>query len=225
MKIELKNQIIIAAVIGLALIIGMGWFLVKPRLDELGIVREEIDTAQQDNISALTRLNILKSMQSQSPQIELALLKSKKEVPDSMEYPTLLADIPAFLEENKVEWTWDKLLIAPPPALTAPNAMPTQVPILKQSMTTSVEMQVQDSYVGLINFFEKVRKYPRYLRITSFSINPPKKPEGSESESATESDTAYEGLLEAFFVLDAYQYRETTVSPSTIVGETNGGGS
>ena len=167
-----RATIAIAAVAGLAVLIG-GWFLlIQPTRSSIAKTKSETATQEQSNQSAQLELQSMRSIAKNLPaeQAELAALQEK--VPNEVELPSILRSMQALAKTSGVTL----LTIAPTTPSPLSNAPGISV--------VNISMSVVGGYAEVEQFDSALEGLQRTFLVSGFSLT------GSGTTTATTSGSS-----------------------------------
>jgi Tfp pilus assembly protein PilO len=153
-------QLMIAAIVGIALVaLAVVAFLIFPIFTQLADLDAQKTAADQQVQQANALLGQLEQAKQRASSTQAELLKIGTEMPDSPQLPTLIMELQDIGNASGVEYV--NLAPQPPSPIAAKNY--TEV---------VVNVGVRGSWADLLDYFRRVNKSTRLLRIVNVSITP-----------------------------------------------------
>jgi Tfp pilus assembly protein PilO len=196
--VKLRPPIVVGIVAGLASL-GLVLFLLLPKVRQVSDAKEELRTAQDQEIALRSQLRALQDAQAQAPETEKELRALEAKVPPTADLPGLFRLLQATADRAAVDF----FQFSPGSPSGDPSAGFSIIPS---------QITVTGTYFSLQEFLYRLESLPRASKVVSVSITP-----GSEGESAT----AQGSRLQMQIAVEFYT-TDTSAGPGSVPGP--GGG-
>jgi type IV pilus assembly protein PilO len=139
------------------LLLGVGWFSIYPKWEEIGSLEETLASARVELEKAKKNASELNEWRSRMMEKEAEYKTVMQQLPESAEIPTLLAGISQAGKDAGLEF----LLFQP--KNEDPKEFFAEIP---------VDINISGSYHQVAMFFEKVSNLPRIVNIRDVKMTP-----------------------------------------------------
>jgi type IV pilus assembly protein PilO len=155
MKLPLSRKIIILAVVNIAIIGGLYWFLIGPKYDEIGKLKNDLSSLQSKLDENRTIASDIPRYLKEKEEMEARLNAAVAQLPNEKEIPDLIDSISRAGEKAGL-----KILVFRPSRETS-RGFYAEVP---------VNMSVEGRFESLYDFSAKVGSLPRIVNIENMNI-------------------------------------------------------
>jgi Tfp pilus assembly protein PilO len=203
MKIGPREQLIIAGVAIVVVVVALGALLVWPKYQELGALDGQISAAQVEVDSAKALLTTREASKNRAVETDARWLRLANLVPDGPDLPSLIVEL------QDAAFTSGVQLIAVTPS--PPNATTTYYSI-------PVQLQVLGTWADTVDFLQRAAKLDRGIRIVESSSSRTDNTEQATRENQTIPDYAEltNIKLEAYMIPSSAP--SSTTAPTSTVG-------
>lgn len=202
------RPVLIAAGVSAALAILMLVFLVLPKMGEVSKAREDLQAAQDEEITLQTQLRALQDAQAQAEQTEREIRALEAKVPPTADLPGLFRLLQSAADRAGVDF----FQFSP----GTPTADPSG-----QFSTIAGQIVVTGDYFMLQEFLYRLETLPRAAKVISVSIAPGG---GGETGGATLSSEQLQMQLSVeFYTTDASAGPGSIPGPSETAAPTTEG--
>jgi Tfp pilus assembly protein PilO len=201
MKIGPREQIILAIVAVVVVIVGIGAFLVWPQIQQLGQLDGKIATAQDDVNSAKQLYAVRVESKNRAAETDAKWLRQSNLVPEGPDLPSLIVELQDAAFSSGVQ------LIAVTPS--TPTGSPTYY-------TIPITMQVIGTWSDTVDYLQRLLKLNRGLRIVQSSSVRTDNTAQATHENSTLPDYALltNITVEAYMIPAAGSSATTTPAPA-----------
>ena len=201
MKIGPREQIILAIVAVVVVIVGIGAFLVWPQIQQLSDLDGKISSAQQDVNSARQLYAVRVQSKNRAAETDAKWLRQSNLVPEGPDLPSLIVELQDTAFSSGVQ------LIAVTPS--TPSGTQTYY-------TIPISMQVIGTWSDTVDYLQRLLKLNRGLRIVQSSSVRTSNTEQANHENATLPDYALltNITLEAYMIPAAPSSSASTPTPA-----------
>lgn len=196
---------LIAGAIAAVLVVVSVALLVLPKMGEVGETRDELETAQDEEISLEVELRALQDAQAAAPQTEREIALIEDQVPPTSDLPALFRLLQGAADRSAVDFF----------------SFSPGTPVLDASGTFSViasQITVTGGYFALDEFLFLMETLPRAAKVTSITVAPQETAaqETTPVAAATSPSQLQMQMTVEFFTTDA------SAGPGSIPGPTEG---
>ena len=156
LKLPTKQKIAILVAVVVIEAAALGWFLVKPKVEEYQSLKAELAKLQAEVDEKTKIANNLPKLQKEYDQLNQELALALTELPNSKEIPSLLTSITSLGKNAGLDFLVFK------PKGEIPKDFYAEVP---------VDITVSGSYYSVANFFAAVANLPRIVNITNVAFS------------------------------------------------------
>jgi len=187
---------IIAAVASGVVALALIMFLVLPKMDEVAQTRDEVQKAQDQEITLQAQLRALQDAQAAAPETEQEIEQLDKEVPPTADLPGLFLLLQSAADRSAVDF----FQFSP------------GTPALDASGTFSViagQITVTGGYFSVDEFIYNLETLERAAKVTSVTLSPSA---GGSSETGTAVISTSSGRISAQLSVNFYT-TDTSAGP------------
>jgi type IV pilus assembly protein PilO len=198
MNLSARNQIIIAVAIILVLAVAFTFLGILPMFRQAGEVDAQILTANSDLQAAQALVARRQSAKANSAQNEVELMRIANQVPDSPQLPTVIIELQDVANAAGLLFPQITVGALSPGAPSVEGQTP-------EYSKLSITLLVQGDWADVIEFYRKLDKLDRGVRVTNstFSYVP-------------ESETS-DAYVNANIVLEVYVMTSASSTPPPAV--------
>ncbi|MBW3663972.1 MAG: type 4a pilus biogenesis protein PilO [Actinobacteria bacterium] len=149
-----RQAVLVAVLVTALVVVAYYLFLLKPKMDEVGEVEEEIATVQQQEAQLRSRLASLEEVRARAPEIEAAIAATTAVLPTEPNLPAALRQLQLAADEAGAR------------LITVAPARPAQVEGADFGVI-NVSVSVEGGYFQIVDFFRRVEDpsiSPRAIR-------------------------------------------------------------
>lgn len=191
---------IIAGAVAALLVVLAVFVLVLPKMGEVGEVRDELEAAENQEITLEAELRSLQQAQAAAPETEREIARIEEQVPPTADLPALFRLLQGAADRSAVDFF----------------SFSPGTPVADASGGFSVvasQVTVTGGYFALDEFLFSLETLPRAAKVTSITVAPQGTPEGETAVPTTTSQLQMQMTVE-FFTTDA------SAGPGSIPGPT-----
>jgi Tfp pilus assembly protein PilO len=175
--------------------------LVLPKMGQVGERQDDLEAAENEEITLQVQLRALQDAQAQAPETERQIAEIEGQVPPTADLPTLFRLLQGAADRSAVDF------FSFSPGSPLPDATGSF-----STITSSVT--VSGSYFAIDEFLFLMETLPRAARVTSIAIAP-----GAEAGTATVGSST----LDLQMTVDFYT-TDISAGPGSLPGPTEGAG-
>lgn len=144
----MSRQAILLSILAAVLVV-VAWFFLffQPKNDEIAEIEEQIDQVQQEQQRLENRIEELREVRSEAPEIEARLAAAESVIPRDPALPSALRQLQLAADDSGVE------LVSVGPSAPAPAQGEDVPPGLAQ---LSLSVQIQGGYFQIVDFLRRV---------------------------------------------------------------------
>ena len=174
--------------------------LVLPKMGEVSQTEEELQAAQDEEISLDAQLRALQEAQAAAPETEAEIARIEDEVPPTADLPALFRLLQGAADQAAVDF------FSFTPGSPAPDATGAY-------STISSSISVTGSYFAIDEYLFLLETLPRAAKVTTISVTP--------ASTDAEGTTASTGTLSISLTVEFYT-TDASAGPGSIPGPTQG---
>jgi type IV pilus assembly protein PilO len=160
-----RPQKIIAGVVGLAIVAGLGYFLlISPKITERATLRQESETLRAEVVKARADEANLRPFRAQAEALRRRLQAAKERLPSEREMPRLYRQITDLASQSGLQIA----LFAPKPQEDRDDVA-----------VVPIAMMCEGGYHQLGTFFTRVGRLPRIVDLGDFRVVGIERPTGT----------------------------------------------
>jgi Tfp pilus assembly protein PilO len=153
-----RARMIVTALASLVVLVAFFFLFIRPRQNELGKVREEVEQEEARTVSLRSELRRLQALQENAPELEAELARFREFVPRNHEVPNFIF----LVQEAANEAGVDFVNITP----ELPKTPPEGAPVAEVRATIGAG----GGYFSVQDFLRRLYDLDRALRVDSVSI-------------------------------------------------------
>jgi Tfp pilus assembly protein PilO len=191
---------IIAGVASVLVAVLVVVLLVLPKMGEVSQTEEELQTAQDQEISLDAQLRALQEAQAEAPETEAEIARIDDEVPPTADLPALFRLLQGAADQAAVDF----FSFSPGTPVSDGTG---------SYSTISSAISVTGSYFAIDEYLFLLETLPRAAKVTAISVSPTA---GAEGATATST-----GALSLSLTVDFYT-TDVSAGPGSVPGPTEG---
>jgi len=195
---------IIAGVIAVAVALLAVFLLVRPKMSEVSTTEDDLQTAEDQEVTLAAQLNALQDAQAAAPETEQEIAAIDAEIPPTADLPSLFRLLQGAADRSVVDF------FSFTPGTPAPNTAGT-------FSTIASQVTVSGGYFAIDEFLFLLETLPRAAKVTTLAVTP--------SAAATGETTTSTGTLQLQVTVEFYT-TDVSAGPGSIPGpsEVSGAG-
>jgi Tfp pilus assembly protein PilO len=154
-----RARMILTAVASVLVLVAFFFLFIKPRQNELGKVRDEVEQEETRTVSLRSELRRLQALQENAPELEAELARFRELVPRNHEVPNFIFLVQEAADEAGVDF----VNITP----ELPKAPPEGAPVAEVRATIGAG----GGYFSIQDFLRRLYDLDRALRVDSVSMS------------------------------------------------------
>jgi type IV pilus assembly protein PilO len=155
LKLAPRDQIILAVMIAVLIMLGFGIFGLRPQLSSIAELRSQQQEELKKKQNSEATLQRLKQAKKEAAETETKLIESKQRVPDDPQLASLLVEIQDTANQAGVDFVSIK------PDVMVAQANMTNIPLL---------IHIEGSFYDLVDFLYRLKDLKREIRIDKVTI-------------------------------------------------------
>lgn len=155
LKLSPRDQIIVAAMVAVLLVLGFGVFGIRPQLGKIAELRNQQQKEQKKKQNSEAILQRLREAKKEAAETESKLIETKKRVPEDPQMASLLTEIQDTANQAGVDFVSIK-----------PGEMVAQTDITNIPLVIHIE----GSFFDLVDFLYRLNDLKREIRIDKVTI-------------------------------------------------------
>jgi Tfp pilus assembly protein PilO len=195
---------IIAGVIAVAVALLAVFLLVRPKMSEVSTTEDDLQTAEDQEVTLAAQLNALQDAQAAAPETEQEIAAIDAEIPPTADLPSLFRLLQGAADRSVVDF------FSFTPGTPAPNTAGT-------FSTIASQVTVSGGYFAIDEFLFLLETLPRAAKVTTLAVTP--------SGASTGGTTISTSNLQLQVTVEFYT-TDVSAGPGSIPGpsETTGTG-
>ena len=156
---SVRVRMILTAVASMLVLVAFFFLFIKPRQNELGKVRDEVEQEEARTVSLRSELRRLQALQANAPELEAELARFRELVPRNHEVPNFIFLVQEAADEAGVDF----VNIIP----ELPKAPPEGAPVAEVRATIGAG----GGYFSVQDFLRRLYGLDRALRVDSVTMS------------------------------------------------------
>jgi len=195
---------IIAGVIAVAVALFAVFLLVRPKMSEVSTTEDDLQTAEDQEVTLAAQLNALQDAQAAAPETEQEIAAIDAEIPPTADLPSLFRLLQGAADRSVVDF------FSFTPGSPAPNTAGT-------FSTIASQVTVSGGYFAIDEFLFLLETLPRAAKVTTLAVG--------QSGASTGGTTTSTSNLQLQVTVEFYT-TDVSAGPGSIPGpsETTGTG-
>lgn len=191
---------IFAGAVALVVALSAVFLLVRPKMSEVSDAEDQLQAAEDQEITLATQLDSLRDVQATAPQTQAEIAAIDAQVPQIADLPSLFRLLQEAADRSAVDF------FSFTPGTPVPNANGTYSTIASQ-------VTVSGGYFAIDEFLFLLETLPRAAKVTTLAVTPGTS--GAEGTTTSSSTLSLRTTVE-FYTTD------TSSGPGSIPGPTEG---
>jgi Tfp pilus assembly protein PilO len=189
---------IIAGVIAVAVALLAVFLLVRPKMSEVSTTEDDLQTAEDQEVTLAAQLNALQDAQAAAPETEQEIAAIDAEIPPTADLPSLFRLLQGAADRSVVDF------FSFTPGTPAPNTAGT-------FSTIASQVTVSGGYFAIDEFLFLLETLPRAAKVTTLAVTP------SSAASGETTTTTSTGNLQLQLTVEFYT-TDTSAGPGSVPG-------
>jgi Tfp pilus assembly protein PilO len=189
---------IIAGVIAVAVALLAVFLLVRPKMSEVSTTEDDLQTAEDQEVTLAAQLNALQDAQAAAPETEQEIAAIDAEIPPTADLPSLFRLLQGAADRSVVDF------FSFSPGTPAPNTAGT-------FSTIASQVTVSGGYFAIDEFLFLLETLPRAAKVTTLAVTP------SSAASGETTTTTSTGNLQLQLTVEFYT-TDTSAGPGSVPG-------
>jgi Tfp pilus assembly protein PilO len=189
---------IIAGVIAAAVALLAVFVLVRPKMSEVSTTEDDLQVAEDQEVSLAAQLNALQDAQAAAPETEQEIAAIDAEIPPTADLPSLFRQLQGAADRSVVDF------FSFTPGTPAPNTAGT-------FSTIASQVTVSGGYFAIDEFLFLLETLPRAAKVTTLAVTP------SSAASGETTTTTSTGNLQLQVTVEFYT-TDTSAGPGSVPG-------
>jgi len=198
-----RRSPIIAGVAVVAVALLTVFLLVLPKMGEVDQAKQELQAAQDEEVSLDAQLRALQEAEAQAPETEAEIAQIEQQVPPTADLPGLFRLLQGAADQAAVDF------FSFSPGSPAPDESGT-------FSTITSQITVSGGYFAIDEFLFLLETLPRAAKVTTIAVTP-----GSTGGEGTTTTTSSTGTLQLQISVEFYT-TDSSAGPGSIPGPTSG---
>ncbi len=190
---------IIAGVIAALVALLAVFLLVVPKMGEVSTTQDELQTAEDQEVTLAAQLNALQDAQAAAPETEQKIAAIDAQVPPTADLPRLFRQLQGAADRSAVDF------FSFTPGTPVPNAA-------GSFSTIASQVAVSGGYLAIDEFLFLLETLPRAAKVTTLAMTPAA---ATESTTTTSTSTLQLQVTVEFYTTDL------SAGPGSIPGPTD----
>jgi Tfp pilus assembly protein PilO len=187
---------IIAGVIAVAVALLAVFLLVRPKMSEVSTTEDDLQVAEDQEVTLAAQLNALQDAQAAAPETEQEIAAIDAEIPPTADLPSLFRLLQGAADRSVVDF------FSFTPGTPAPNTAGT-------FSTIASQVTVSGGYFAIDEFLFLLETLPRAAKVTTLAVTP--------SGAASGEITTSTGTLQLLVTVEFYT-TDLSAGPGSIPG-------
>jgi Tfp pilus assembly protein PilO len=189
---------IIAGVIAVAVALFAVFLLVRPKMSEVSTTEDDLQVAEDQEVTLAAQLNALQDAQAAAPETEQEIAAIDAEIPPTADLPSLFRLLQGAADRSVVDF------FSFTPGTPAPNTAGT-------FSTIASQVTVSGGYFAIDEFLFLLETLPRAAKVTTLAVTP------SSAASGETTTTTSTGNLQLQLTVEFYT-TDTSAGPGSVPG-------
>jgi Tfp pilus assembly protein PilO len=195
---------IIAGVIAVAVALLAVFLLVRPKMSEVSTTEDDLQTAEDQEVTLAAQLNALQDAQAAAPETEQEIAAIDAEIPPTADLPSLFRLLQGAADRSVVDF------FSFTPGSPAPNTAGT-------FSTIASQVTVSGGYFAIDEFLFLLETLPRAAKVTTLAVTPSSAASGETTTTTSTSNLQLQVTVE-FYTTDTSAGPGSVPGPSDISG-------
>jgi len=195
---------IIAGVIAVAVALLAVFLLVRPKMSEVSTTEDDLQTAEDQEVTLAAQLNALQDAQATAPETEQEIAAIDAEIPPTADLPSLFRLLQGAADRSVVDF------FSFTPGSPAPNTAGT-------FSTIASQVTVSGGYFAIDEFLFLLETLPRAAKVTTLAVTPSSAASGETTTTTSTSNLQLQVTVE-FYTTDTSAGPGSVPGPSDVTG-------
>jgi Tfp pilus assembly protein PilO len=195
---------IIAGVIAVAVALLAVFLLVRPKMSEVSTKEDDLQAAEDQEVTLAAQLNALQDAQAAAPETEQEIAAIDAEIPPTADLPSLFRLLQGAADRSVVDF------FSFTPGTPAPNTAGT-------FSTIASQVTVSGGYFAIDEFLFLLETLPRAAKVTTLAVTPSSAVSG-ETTTTTSTSSLQLQLTVEFYTTDTSAGPGSVPGPSDVTG-------
>jgi Tfp pilus assembly protein PilO len=195
---------IIAGVIAVAVALLAVFLLVRPKMSEVSTTEDDLQVAEDQEVTLAAQLNALQDAQAAAPETEQEIAAIDAEIPPTADLPSLFRLLQGAADRSVVDF------FSFTPGTPAPNTAGT-------FSTIASQVTVSGGYFAIDEFLFLLETLPRAAKVTTLAVTPSSAASG-ETTTTTSTSNLQLQLTVDFYTTDTSAGPGSVPGPSDVTG-------
>jgi Tfp pilus assembly protein PilO len=193
---------IIAGVIAVAVALLAVFLLVRPKMSEVSTTEDDLQVAEDQEVTLAAQLNALQDAQAAAPETEQEIAAIDAEIPPTADLPSLFRLLQGAADRSVVDF------FSFTPGTPAPNTAGT-------FSTIASQVTVSGGYFAIDEFLFLLETLPRAAKVTTLAVTPSSAASG---ETTTSTSNLQLQVTVEFYTTDTSAGPGSVPGPSDVTG-------
>jgi len=195
---------IIAGVIAVAVALLAVFLLVRPKMSEVSTTEDDLQVAEDQEVTLAAQLNALQDAQAAAPETEQEIAAIDAEIPPTADLPSLFRLLQGAADRSVVDF------FSFTPGTPAPNTAGT-------FSTIASQVTVSGGYFAIDEFLFLLETLPRAAKVTTLAVTPSSAASGETTTTTSTSNLQLQLTVE-FYTTDTSAGPGSVPGPSDVTG-------
>jgi Tfp pilus assembly protein PilO len=195
---------IIAGVIAVAVALLAVFLLVRPKMSEVSTTEDDLQVAEDQEVTLAAQLNALQDAQAAAPETEQEIAAIDAEIPATADLPSLFRLLQGAADRSVVDF------FSFTPGTPAPNTAGT-------FSTIASQVTVSGGYFAIDEFLFLLETLPRAAKVTTLAVTPSSAASGETTTTTSTSNLQLQVTVE-FYTTDTSAGPGSVPGPSDVTG-------
>jgi Tfp pilus assembly protein PilO len=195
---------IIAGVIAVAVALLAVFLLVRPKMSEVSTTEDDLQVAEDQEVTLAAQLNALQDAQAAAPETEQEIAAIDAEIPPTADLPSLFRLLQGAADRSVVDF------FSFTPGTPAPNTAGT-------FSTIASQVTVSGGYFAIDEFLFLLETLPRAAKVTTLAVTPSSAASGETTTTTSTSNLQLQVTVE-FYTTDTSAGPGSVPGPSDVTG-------
>jgi len=195
---------IIAGVIAVAVALLAVFLLVRPKMSEVSTTEDDLQVAEDQEVTLAAQLNALQDAQAAAPETEQEIAAIDAEIPPTADLPSLFRLLQGAADRSVVDF------FSFTPGTPAPNTAGT-------FSTLASQVTVSGGYFAIDEFLFLLETLPRAAKVTTLAVTPSSAASGETTTTTSTSNLQLQLTVE-FYTTDTSAGPGSVPGPSDVTG-------
>jgi Tfp pilus assembly protein PilO len=195
---------IIAGVIAVAVALLAVFLLVRPKMSEVSTTEDDLQVAEDQEVTLAAQLNALQDAQAAAPETEQEIAAIDAEIPPTADLPSLFRLLQGAADRSVVDF------FSFTPGTPAPNTAGT-------FSTIASQVTVSGGYFAIDEFLFLLETFPRAAKVTTLAVTPSSAASGETTTTTSTSNLQLQVTVE-FYTTDTSAGPGSVPGPSDVTG-------